>query len=193
MRHLLLYALLAIGSLLPLGICSQPFFNLSGGVGVGSHVNLRASTDFVLPGNFSMGLTLQSHQRTAPGRPYDCDMVLSDDPGNPRESMVSVGGLLGYVRFDKFQKRRYHLRTGFVVNYHRQITNFRPANYSVDVWGPNYTYDSERSANFGVLIEPRVEFLNSQTIGLAVGLYANLNPVASSWGINLDFLIGRLK
>lgn len=192
MRFSLLFFVLFIGFR---AIAQEAWYwNISLGYGRGTHEDLRASLDFVLPNRLTLSAGSQHLEQTAPQLPSDYKTGLCVwDNCTPQLKMNTFGALAGRA-IALSPAFRLNLRGGLAVNSLEEPVNFRPAPPDPYNLASNYEYDKKHYVNAGLLIEPRVEFLVSHTWGVALGGFAHINKTNPAFGIFLDALGGwRLR
>ncbi len=142
------------------------------------------------------------HIRLTPQLPGDFIPEYSTWIGNlpiPRQSFALFSMMYGKVFYTPSRFIRFVARSGFVVGRCDQSVDFKPAEIIVTggfLGGDrtsNYTFKEQILTVTGIVINPTIEMPLLRGLGLNIGVYGNINNVASIYGLDASILIGQLR
>lgn len=74
----------------------------------------------------------------------------------------------------------------------RSPVNYQPVDDNA-LLEENYTYDFNRYSTLGIVIAPKIEFILSNSFGMAIAPGLHIKKDESIYGIGVNFMFGKLK
>ena len=158
--------------------------------------NVKFNSNDIISGGFNY------HIRLTPQLPGDFIPEYSTWIGNlpiPRQSFALFTMMYGKVFYSPSRFIRFVARSGFAVGRCDQSVDFKPAEIIVSsgfLGGDrtsNYTFKEQIITVTGVVINPTMEIPLLRGFGINMGVYANINNVASIYSLDASLIFGQLR
>ena len=166
------------------------------GLGAGTHFSIDFSLQYISRSSYSISLLGRAQFRKARDIPDDFRSGLAHLFLKPQDELKEYGFAVGKVWKIPNKKMRLHLRAGPVYVNHVKKVNFTQLDNAGGAIflpiAPNYTWQEEERNTVGLTLNPTVEFLFNNILGLSTGLFANINNLQSSIGIGCSLILGRI-
>ncbi len=142
------------------------------------------------------------HIRLTPQLPNDFTPSSNDWTGNdplPRQSFALFSMMYGKVLYSRSRFFRFIVRSGFIVGRCDQSIEFKPTDvvtnggFIYSNRSANYTFKEQILTVTGVVINPVMEIPILRGLGFNMGLYANINNVASIYSLDASLILGQLR
>ncbi len=141
------------------GYCqaSGPFIYGEMGAGYGTAFAFKLGVNTIFKTYNIISVDFYYTQRPAPDVPSDYHTGLLG--GLPKQRLYTFGLMYGKVLFAKPQKIRYTLKGGLAMGSAMTPANFTQASYTgIYNFDPNYEYTYHTVFNYGLVLNPTVEF-----------------------------------
>jgi len=193
-RHIFLFNLLASLCCMP---CSygQVFCYSEFGLGGGTDHSAKLSLDFIINKNNFFSLSYYSISNNASTTPPDYEPGLTFFGNDlPQQTTSLVCPMYGRVLYMPGKNTRFILKGGLALGRVSTPENFVPLVPQGWFWlGPNYTYNINHEFTAGIILNPSVEIPFGRVFGMSVGLYSILTSQISSTGLEVNFILGKLR
>jgi hypothetical protein len=180
------------------------------GVVLGNQACLKNATSVMFDNKFIITLGYYYTSRQSPYLPSDYNTgtgLFEISDVLPQQTTSMYGLMVGKVFAAPNRKTRVILRGGFCFGVASTPQNFRRTPTVADPYavftsgfstllfgnGASYTYDVVDEHTSGLIINPTVEFPLSRFFGLSTGLFANLNSVSSTFGLDVNIIFGKCR
>lgn len=165
---------------------------IDAGLGGGDVLSTKAGLNYVFNESNVFSFTLYQHFKTTVNYPADYNgggiLLQSNIP----KDYMTIGVLMyGKMLYSKVQNIRYNLKAGIAIGYVTNKINFR---HSSGGWfQSNYDYDTKNNRIAGIVLNPTIEFPFNHACGLSFGLFSAITTEMSSFGIEGNILLGKVR
>ncbi len=208
-KAILITAILSAQLLANSGICRAqrngndgPFIygELGGGWGNFGSYHCAITGIFAKDNMISIGYTY--NVRKTPELPSDFKSAYwsfgGADP-DPQQRLSMFALMYGKVFYTRSPNVRFVARGGLSAGNAFYSSDFTSAAVitTTGLFGDNhtsnYSWTDQQKPVIGLLLNPSVELPISRIFGFSLGLYANINPVASAFTFDANIILGKLR
>ena len=169
----------------------NPFIYGEMGAGYGTGFAFKLGVNSIFNKDQIISVDFYYTQRPAPDVPSDYHVGLLG--GLPKQRLYTVGLMYGKVLFARPQKIRYTLKGGLALGSAMTPTNYTQANTGIISFDANYDYTYHTVFNYGLVLDPTVEFLLGRGFGFSLGIFSLINPISSSAGVEGSMIFGKVR
>ncbi len=179
-----------------------PFIYSEIGVATAKIPTFKVTVNAIFNRNDFISLGYYYNWRPATQLPADFDPGFDWGRKNelPVKTSSMCGIMYGKVIFTKSRFVRYVLKGGISIGTVTFPSGFKEATvthswglWRGDHWSSNYTWYDEKKIVAGLIVNPTIEFPLTRGLGISAGLYGNLVPLASTAGIDVSIIFGRVR
>ncbi len=162
------------------------------GLGYGTHFSFKTAVNCI-SNDHILSVSYYHNSRPAPDAPSDYRAGLL--AGLPKQKLNMFGLMYGKVFYSQMHTTRYTLKGGIALGNARTPANYQENGiggyiYSFD---PNYSYSYHTVFNYGMVLNPTIEFPVGTGFGFSIGAFSIVDPVSSSVGVEGSLLFGKLR
>lgn len=162
------------------------------GLGGGTGYSAKLALNFIINKNsfFSLSYYYISNKASTTPPDYEPGLVIFGD-ATPQQTASLACPMYGRVLYTPKRNTRFILKGGFALGRVSTPENFVPVNPG---WlGPNYDYSISHDFTAGIILNPSMEVPFGRVFGMSFGLYSILTSQVSSTGVEVNFLLGKLR
>lgn len=177
------------------------------GMAVGIQTTLKTTTTLVIDNKLTISGIYSISYKNASSLPEESNSKVSMLmlPGDlPQQITENIGIMIGQVIPSSNKKVRTVIRGGICLGIVAKPVDITSANsnyeyspndevYNFKMNGNSYNYTMMAQNANGIIINPVSEFLVSKYFGVSTGIYANINKVSSTFGLDVNVLLGKCR
>ena len=162
------------------------------GLGYGTHFSFNTAVNCIFSDHI-ISVSYYHNSRPAPAAPSDYRAGLL--AGLPKQKLNMFGLMYGKVFCSKTHITRYTLKGGIAIGNARTPTNYQENGIGTYIYSfdPNYSYSYHTVFNYGIMMNPTIEFPVGRGFGFSIGAFSIFDPVSSSVGVEGSLLFGKLR
>lgn len=169
------------------------YFGIYGGLG--STKNIHLDVNHISSNDYTINLFYLLQFENSEFAPHDYRPEGIITLGYvPLTTIHSFGFSYGKMVNLNIKAIKFTLQGGLLFGWMKTPYNFKPR--SVGAWldfGSNYTYEKKEEIVFGLIINPKINFIFTRVVGMSLGVCANINFVKPTIAGELGINIGKLK
>ncbi len=179
------------------------YLDYGAGAGNGKFQSYNGAINFAFGENNVLTAGYYYYKRVSPQMPTD----FVPEPGDyyflgsgpdryPLQEFKLIGLMYGKIIYASNPKVRWVLKGGLSAGMERNNINFYKDSIASSLFtmkADRYSYTFEKKITGGLMLNAMLEFPLATFFGISIGPFANINPSSSLAGVDLRFMLGKVR